>query len=103
MAFAFIAMALLLGSSMMMAFVLDPSRKEPEAAVLGHRSVSISNQNLCNNHTTILRAYVVFVSTAIYLYDRDITDCSVQAAVMKSITIVSLQPNICKPLVHEGI
>lgn len=69
MAFAFIVMTMLLGSSMMMAFVLDPSRKEPEAAVLGHRSVSIPNQNLCNNHTTILRAYVVFVSTAIYLYD----------------------------------
>ncbi|XP_006789155.1 gonadal somatic cell derived factor isoform X4 [Neolamprologus brichardi] len=54
MAFAFIVMTMLLGSSMMMAFVLDPSRKEPEAAVLGHRCQGESWQSIKKNLLGVL-------------------------------------------------
>ncbi|XP_031610298.1 gonadal somatic cell derived factor [Oreochromis aureus] len=54
MAFAFIVMTLLLGSSMMMAFVLDPSRKEPEAAVLGDRCQGESWQSIRKNLLRVL-------------------------------------------------
>lgn len=54
MAFAFVVMTMLLGSSMMMAFVLDPSRKEPEAAVLGHRCQGESWQSIKKNLLGVL-------------------------------------------------